>query len=671
TCAACLREMRDPADRRYRYPFINCTHCGPRFSIIRAIPYDRANTSMQAFTMCEACQQEYQNPADRRFHAQPLACPMCGPGVWLENAAAEKIPLEGHQDAIALASALLKQGAIVAIKGLGGFHLACDASNEAAVKRLRQRKQRPEKPFALMVRNGEIASNYVHLTLNANALLHSAAAPIVVLKSRHAPELATAVAPAQNYLGLMLPYTPLHHLLLESWNTPLVMTSGNRSGEVQCISNDEARIQLNDIADYFLLHDREIINRLDDSVVQFMDDQAQWLRCARGVTPAPIALPPGFENAPPLLALGGELKNTFCLIADGKAIYSHHQGDLEDASVYYSYRNAINRFEKLYHHAPALIAIDQHPDYLSSKLGWQISQQKNIPLFNVQHHHAHIAACLLEYGIPRDAAPVLGIALDGLGYGAEGELWGGEFILADYRHSQRLARLQPVALPGGARAMKEPWRNAVASLHQAFCWREIATRYPQLEFFQSLEEKPVETLVQMLDQNINSPPASSAGRLFDAVAAVLGICEHRISYEGQAAILLEQCAESAWDNAQAYPFEIKFNKTLNLHEIIWNSFWAALLNDLNNEKTIALIAANFHKTLVAALASVVDLLQTKHAFCCVALTGGVLQNRLVASGLIKVLTEKGVSVLLPRRMPANDGGIALGQAMIALAHYSN
>ncbi len=483
SCPACLAEVRDPADRRHRYAFANCTHCGPRLSIVEAIPYDRANTSMAAFTMCAACRAEYDDPADRRFHAQPNACPACGPRLWLESAGA------AGADPIAAAQGLLAAGEIVAVKGIGGFHLAVDAGNAEAVQRLRARKRRYAKPFALMARDLAMVRRYCTVSDAEEALLESAAAPIVILAADGRQQVAAGVAPGQRTLGFMLPYTPLHHLLLEGLGRPIVLTSGNLSEEPQCTGNDEARAKLGALADHLLLHDRAIVSRLDDSVARVMDGAPRLLRRARGYAPAPLRLPAGLAGAPPLLAMGGELKSTFCLVQDGKAVLSQHLGDLEDAPTFADYRRSLDLYRRLLQHRPALIAVDRHPDYLSTKLGRQIAEEEGLPVVAVQHHHAHIAACLADNGVPLDAAPVLGIALDGLGHGEDGTIWGGEFLLADYRGFTRLAHLRPVPLPGGAQAIREPWRNTYAQIRASIGWRGFAREHAQLELYADLQRR--------------------------------------------------------------------------------------------------------------------------------------------------------------------------------------
>lgn len=421
SCTACLEEILDPSNRRYRYPFTNCTHCGPRLSIINKIPYDRSNTAMAVFIQCPTCQAEYDNPADRRFHAQANACPVCGPKLWLEDHTGKQ--QEPGLDAIALSAELLRQGYILAIKGIGGFHLACDASNELTVSTLRKRKQRNAKPFAIMGRNIAMLSKYVELSSLEQRLLGDPAAPIVIVK-KQGQALANAVAPGENNLGCMLPYTPLHHCLMLSVDTPIVLTSGNCCEEPQCITNEDARERLAGITDYWLLHDRDIVHRLDDSVLRVIDDQPRLLRRARGFSPQPLDLPVGFKRIPQVLAMGGELKNTFCLIKDSQAILSPHIGDLENAQVQANYRHLVNEYQKLFDFQPELITIDLHPNYLSSQYGRELAAKQGLILMTAQHHHAHVAACMAEYGLAIDSGPVLGIAMDGLGLGADGQLWG-------------------------------------------------------------------------------------------------------------------------------------------------------------------------------------------------------------------------------------------------------
>ncbi|WP_397448606.1 carbamoyltransferase HypF [Pseudomonas sp. NA-150] len=666
TCAACLSDVRNPANRRHGYAFTNCTHCGPRMSIIRAIPYDRDTTSMGAFVMCPACLAEYQDPADRRFHAQPNACPDCGPHLWLEAAPGESVDCSG--DPITATRRLLQAGYIVAIKGIGGVHLACDASNAGAVDRLRQRKRRAHKPFALMARDTLMIRRYCNPNPAETALLQQPAAPIVLLTIEGPERLADGVAPRQSCYGFMLPYSPLHHLLMDGLDAPIVLTSGNRSEEPQCIGNDEARERLGEIADALLLHDREIVNRLDDSVSRLMLDAPVLLRRARGYAPTPLKLPAGFRAAPAILALGGELKNSFCLIKDGQALLSPHLGDLAHATANIAYRQTLALYQRLFEHHPQVLAIDCHPEYLTSKIGAEWATTQHLALIEVQHHHAHIAACLADNGIDLDSPPVLGIALDGTGYGDDGTLWGGEFLLADYRGYRRLASLSPVALPGGERAIQQPWRMAFAHLRRLSDWQTLEAEFGELPYFRALADKPLATLDGMLGSGFNSPVSSSCGRLFDAVAAAIGVCQE-ITYEGQAAIELEAASDtSALRDNQGYAFAIVTNDGL-LH-LEPAPMWLALLNDLRAGTTPGVIAARFHVGLAQALVQMVEHLTQQHGDCWagrIALSGGVLQNAVLNAELVPRLEALGLQVLRHVSVPANDGGLSLGQAAIAAA----
>lgn len=666
TCPACLAEVLDPANRRYRYPFTNCTHCGPRLSIVHAIPYDRATTSMVAFPMCEDCRAEYENPADRRFHAEPNACPVCGPRTWLEDASGKSVTPESGEDPVAAAARLIGQGYIVAIKGIGGFHLACDAGNSTTVSRLRERKQRYHKPFALMARDVAMASAHAHVSDVEAALLHSPAAPIIVLEVRADRQaLAPAIATGQSSLGFMLPYTPLHHLLMRDVERPIVLTSGNRSEEPQCVENGEARRRLAGIADFWLMHDRDIVNRLDDSVARVVLGAPSLLRRARGYAPAPLRTPDGFDASPRVLALGAELKSTFCMLGGGRATLSQHIGDLEDAATHNDYRDVLRLYHRIFSFAPDVIAVDRHPDYLSTQWGHALAHEAGARLVAVQHHHAHIAAALGEHGVPIETAPALGIVLDGIGLGENGELWGGEFLLADYRGFERLARFAPVPLAGGARAMREPWRNAFAHLDQFVGWEGVAARYAELEVVRLLRQKPLATLARVIESGINAPRASSAGRLFDAAAAMLGISPEVTSYEGQAACELEALATTRFfDDSVGYPTELAPGALPTLQ---WGPLWGALLEDLANGTDRAVIAARFHRGVIAGLVTTAWKLVNSRRIDTVVLSGGVFQNRLLLEGVGAALAQSGVKVLVPRSLPANDGGLAVGQALIAAA----
>ena len=670
TCPQCQQEIFDPFSRFYRYPFTNCTNCGPRLSIIRAVPYDRSNTSMSAFAICSECAKEYHDVENRRFHAQPVACHACGPSAWLERVDGKSVTASMFSmlDDVDAVCTLLQKGEIVAIKGLGGIHLACDATQETAVQKLRQRKKRYHKPFALMARDIEVIEEYCTINTKEKELLTSSAAPIVLLQAT-GKKVAPSIALGQNTLGFMLPYTPLHHLILRRMNRPIVLTSGNIADEPQCIDNDEAREKLGTIADYFLFHNREIINRVDDSVVRVIGDKVQIIRRARGYAPAPISLPPGFDNVPQILAMGSELKNTFCLLHQGEAILSQHLGDLENAAAFNAYEDTLNLYLNLFEHKPKVIAIDKHPEYLSSKLGKKIADANQIKIHQIQHHHAHIAACMVENGIPLDAPPVLGIALDGLGYGDDGTLWGGEFLLADYRKFQRLATFKPVAMIGGEQAIYQPWRNTYAQLIAANLWDDCQEEYADLEIVKFLKNKPLKLLNQLIEKKINSPSASSVGRLFDAVAAAIGIYRDECSYEGQAAIALEAIVDvSSLNNdkeALIYPFSFSFSDSI--YCIDSRPMWQALLYDLQQQIPQPVIAAKFHKGLANAIVEMVKHLRQENPIHQVALTGGVFQNCILLQQVSKRLEILGIKVLTHSLVPANDGGLSLGQAVIAAA----
>ncbi len=683
TCPQCQAEIFDPFSRWYRYPFTNCTHCGPRLSIIRAIPYDRHQTSMAAFAMCSDCTKEYKDVENRRFHAQPIACHICGPKVTLERADGQPITASmfSMMDDVDAVCTLLQKGEIVAIKGLGGIHLACDATQETAVQKLRQRKGRYHKPFALMARDIAIIEEYCNLTTKEKELLESPAAPIVLLQqkiirvhlrlSTVKNSIAPSVAPRQNTLGFILPYTPLHHLILKRMNRPIVFTSGNLSDEPQCIDNDEARDKLGKIADYFFLHNREIVNRVDDSVVRVIGEQVQIIRRARGYAPAPIKLPSGFNSVPQILAMGGELKNTFCLLRNGEAILSQHLGDLENAAAFKAYQDTLTLYLNLFDHQPEAIAIDLHPEYLSTKLGKELAatQQYSHKLHHIQHHHAHIAACMAENGIPLNSTPVLGIALDGLGYGEDGTLWGGEFLLADYRSFRRLATFKPVAMIGGLQAIKQPWRNTYAQLISAFTWDNLENKYSDLELFTFLKQKPLNLLNQLIDKRINSPLTSSVGRLFDAVAAAIGICRQECSYEGQAAIemeaLVDQDILSHHKETLIYPFNI--NILDSIYCIDPRPMWQALLDDLQQQIPQSIIAAKFHQSLADIIVKIVGHICKENDTNQVFLTGGVFQNCILLQIVSSRLQALGLNVFTHSLVPPNDGGLSLGQAVIAAA----
>ena len=642
TCPDCAAEIR-AVGRRQGYGFANCTHCGPRFSILRGLPYDRAQTSMAAFALCPDCQAEYDDPGDRRFHAQPVACPACGPRLWFEGAGGEGTGGEGGEDPLARAVDLLQRGGILAIKGLGGFHLACDARDPEALALLRARKARPAKPFALM---GPLAAleDLAELTEADRVALQDPSAPILLVPSRRT--LPEAVAPGMAQLGVMLPYTPLHHLLLDRFGGVLVMTSANPSGAPQVVALEEARRELAGIADGFLMHDRAIARRLDDSVLR--SDPPQVLRRARGLVPGTLPLPEGFGGAPQILALGGQMKAAICLIKSGQAMLGHHLGDLDDARTAEDFARAVRDYRQLFDHHPALVAVDAHPGYRASREG----QAMGLPLVEVWHHHAHLASCLAEALWPRDGAKVAGIVLDGLGLGPDGTLWGGEVLLGDYRAAERRFWLRPAPLPGGDGAAREPWRNALARLDQAGLQAWADGLFPGA---------PRAVLRQAMARGINAPLSSSAGRLFDAVAAVLGLCPERQSYEGEAAMRLEaMAAGEAEAGHPGYALARSEGGAIDPAPL-----WHEMAADLRAGLAPGRIARRFHRGLARAFAEAARALVESGAAKAVALSGGCFQNGLLTREVLAAL--EGLSVLQHHQIPANDGGLALGQALVAAA----
>lgn len=678
-CAACAAEVLDPFARRYRYPFTNCTHCGPRLTIVKGVPYDRASTTMAPFSFCADCAAEYGDPADRRFHAEPIACHACGPKARLIRFDGRAASYEQHSmlDDVDAAMSLIQKGEIVAIKALGGYQLACDATRADAVDRLRQLKRRERKPFALMARDMEVIREYCVVSPGEEQALRSAAAPIVLLDASGPQHLPESVAPGMSTLGFMLPSTPLHVLLFRRMGRPVVMTSGNLSDEPQVTDDAEAAASLESIAPFALVHDRDIANRVDDSVMRLAAGKIRVLRRARGHAPASIRLPRGFEPSPQILAFGPETKATFCLVKDGRTVLSQHQGDLEDAATLDDYRKNLALFCDLFDHRPDALACDMHPEYVSSKLARQRAHSQGLPLFEVQHHHAHIAACLAENDRPLDAPAVLGIALDGLGLGAAGEIWGGEFMLADYRGFDRLGTLKPVMMPGGAQASREPWRNLYAHLMAEMSWTQLAMNFSELDVFQSLAGKPRATLDAMIKGGVNSAPASSCGRLFDAVAAALGICFERQAYEGEAAMRLEAivCPKAMAEEGEelAYPLTIPNLKGSALPYIEPLAMWNALLGDLVLHTPAGVMAARFHKGLAKTLAAMTLKLSRRDneqgpGFDTVVLSGGCFQNRILLEETLRRLEQMDFKVLTHAEVPAGDGAVALGQAVVAAAH---
>ena len=668
TCPECLRELFDPADRRYGYPFTNCTNCGPRFTIIEDIPYDRPKTTMREFQMCPQCQAEYENPAHRRFHTQPNACPVCGPHLWLVDragtvAATSIGPGEAKTtkvvttdlDVIRQAARLIQQGAILALKGLGGFHLACDATNPDAVRCLRERKHRPFKPFAVMVATPDEVERHCAVTAAEASLLTSPPSPIVLLRWRDSSTIVRDVAPNNLYLGVMLPYTPLHHLLLREVGRPLVMTSGNLSEEPIARDNDEALRRLAPLADAYLLHNRGIHARYDDSV-SFVParDQPQPVRRARGYAPQPVRLSFPLQR---ILACGAELKNTFCLTRDRYALVSQHIGDLENLETLEHFEAAVRLYEYLFRSSPAAIACDLHPDYLATRYGQKRAQELGLPLYSIQHHHAHIASCLADNDWAPAAGPVIGVAMDGTGLGSDGHIWGGEFLVAGYRSFERRGHLQYLPLPGGDAATRNPYRIALAYLYR--CLGEI----PALPFLAAVPPEEIQVVRKMLDQGINTPLTSSCGRLFDAVSALLGVCL-QASYEAQAAIELEMSVGDVLrEGLQPYPFSIETDG--GAHVVRLEPLMAALVRDLQSGVPVPAISAAFHRTVAEIIGQMCRLIRREQGLNTTALSGGCLQNRQLLRLTVEELRVRGFQILLHRQVPCNDGGLSLGQAVIA------
>ena len=648
TCPACVEDLFNPENRRYHYPFTNCTHCGPRFTIIKKIPYDRKNTSMSDFPFCPDCEHEYKNPADRRFHAQPNACPVCGPHIWLQDTEHQ---LATHQTALKQTALLLKEGKILAIKGIGGFHLACDAQNFDAVQLLRDRKHRPSKPLAVMVPSLDFLQN---LTETEIKLLTSTAAPIVLLQKNKVSNLAKNIAPNLNEIGVMLPSNPLQHLLLREINQPLVMTSANPSGEPPVLDNESAVKKLNNLADFYLCHNRDILQRADDSLVRASFDGVETLRRARGDVPDAILLKT--ENIKNILALGSDLKNTFCLLKHDKAVVSQHIGDTANELVQQQLENNIDLFCQIYQFKPDLIAVDAHSGYFSSKTGKNLAKKLSVPYVEVLHHHSHIAAVLTEHHCHEK---VIGLALDGIGMGANGQLWGGECLLVDGEQSQHLGGLPAVALPGGDLAATQPWRNWLAHL-QKFVpnWRDIAAK--------TCSELPWEPLSNAIERNLNSPLISSAGRLFDAVAYGLGIVGDKLSWEGEAACYLEALAtQSDFIKDEKSAVNIQVKMPIKNNQLDLATFWQNWLDYDDSKENKAFV---FHYALAKGFAELACQQAKRHNCKTIVLSGGVMHNQLLRRLLKQALAE--FNVLSAHQYPMGDGGLSLGQAMIA-ARLSN
>lgn len=645
-CADCLKELFDPTDRRYRYPFINCTNCGPRYTIIDHIPYDRPNTSMRKFKMCRSCQSEYDDPGNRRFHAQPNACAACGPRVTLYDRAGKKVDTPNP---VKHAAALIKAGYLLAVKGLGGFHIAADAENNEAVTRLRQRKLREEKPLALMSTDLSDIAVYAYIDAEEENLLTSPQRPIVLLRKRIPNPLSQEVSPRNKYFGAMLPYTPLHYLILSCGFTALVMTSGNRSEEPIAIDNDDAFARLADIADYFLTHDREIYLRSDDSIVKRTGGVTRFIRRSRGFVPVPVFLK---SRVPPVLACGAEQKNTVCLTKGNQAFLSQHIGDLENLPAYDFFKLTIAHMQRILDIHPQILVCDLHPDYLSTR--YVLEQEKGQKL-QVQHHHAHVVSCMAENGL---AGEVIGLAFDGTGYGTDGSIWGGEILIAGPAGFRRVASLSPVPLPAGASAIKEPWKMAVSYLYDSF---GDALWDLDLPLFKEIDAKRIARIIEMISKKINSPATSSLGRLFDGVATIAGIRTH-VFFEGQAAMELEMAAGETLPAFYDYEW-----KSEEIYKVMVQPLIRAVVRDVQAGVALAEISARFHLTLIRLFADLCGAIRADSGLNRVALSGGVFQNAILLSGLGQALSNKGFDVYSHRQVPANDGGISLGQAVIAAA----
>ncbi len=657
TCADCLRELHDPADRRHGYPFLNCTNCGPRYTIVRAVPYDRSRTTMADFPMCAACQAEYDDPADRRFHAEPVCCPACGPRLRLVDRDGRALP----GDPVVAAATLLRHGGVLAVKGLGGYHLAADARQEPAVAALRARKHREHRPFALMAPDLAAVRELCDVGPTELALLTSAARPIVLLRRRVAGErvVAASVAPGSSTLGVMLPYTPLHGLLLEEFGGPLVMTSGNASDEPIAFRDDDAAQRLRDIADAALVHDRAIRTRVDDSVVTVVGGRVLPVRRSRGYVPHPVTLP--IEPPAPVLACGSSLKNTFCITRGPHAFVSHHVGDLDDFATLQSYVDGIAHLTRLLDVDPRVVAHDLHPDYPSTRYATDLVDERpdDLRLVAVQHHHAHIASCLADNGV---AGPAIGVAFDGVGLGTDGTAWGGEFLVADLTTFTRVAHLAAVGMPGGDTAVRQPWRMALAHLEAAYdgapppgldVARRQGGRWDQVR--------------SVMRAGVNSPLTTSAGRLFDAVSALLGVRDV-VGYEGQAAIDLQHVADPA--ESGTYPVRIGTGPVAGVAVVEVADLVRALTDDLVRRIPVPVLGARFHNALADVVAGVCGRQRDAHGLSTVALSGGVFQNALLVERCLERLEAAGFTVLTHRQVPPNDGGLSLGQAAVAAARLT-
>ena len=704
-CSECLAELNDTADRRYEYPFINCTNCGPRFTIIKDIPYDRPQTSMKVFEMCPDCQKEYDNPIDRRFHAQPNACPVCGPKIFLTDNHGIKID-SNPKNILNKTADLLQKGKIIAIKGLGGFHLAVDANNDNAVCKLRKKKQRPYKPFALMAQSVSELLNYVHVSNKEKELLNSFHRPIVLLTKRKTTEdcsLSPAIAPLNTCFGVMLPYTPLHYLLLKKGPNILVMTSGNKPGEPLSIDNKDALDNFSHIADFFLFHDRDIYFRADDSIVRIQAGHSKFFRRSRGYAPLPLELDTVIDkNLPSILGCGADMKNTICITKESKVFLSQHIGGIHDQKVYDFYIKSINHLKKILAVEPKIIACDMHPDYMSTR-EWDISPtntdtrapdltMEKTQKFAIQHHHAHAVSCMAENHLTKK---VIAITLDGTGYGTDGHIWGGEILICTHKKFKRKAQLSYMPMPGGDKVVLEPWRMAASVLFKAFGkdFMDLDIRY-----IREMDIKKLRFIVQMIEKNLNSPYTSSAGRLFDAMSSLLCL-RHVISYESQAAMELEAVAtdisscsvpgsssDSVSGSKQQYaekPYTFSIIEKQNIpnsdkyFEIDFIPCIHEIVDDLmnknsNHDKTFNnIISQKFHKTMVAAFVDAAKKIAMEAGIDKIVLSGGVFNNDLILTGMIKMLEQSNLKVFSHSKVPTGDGGICLGQVVSAAAHLKS
>lgn len=660
TCEDCRKDFTDPHNRRYQYPFTNCTNCGPRYSIIQKVPYDRPATTMAKFLMCAACRAEYEDPRSRRFHAQPNACPECGPGLELVTCDSEVMAqprtfdgsLQACSEILKETRRQLREGGIVAIKGLGGFHLACDAENDVAVRRLRERKRRSDKPFALMARDLDAAEKICLLSDADRKALISARRPIVILPRRPGTQISFAVAPNNTTLGVMLPYTPLHHMLFADEQgapefTALVMTSGNLSEEPIVMSNEAARPGLHSLADIFLFHNRDIHTRVDDSIVRVFEGKERLLRRARGYAPHAIDLDEPLES---VLGCGAELKSTFCLTTGHYAILSQHLGDLENYETLEFFEETLAKLKRLFHVEPRTVAYDLHPQYLSTRLALEMPGVERI---GVQHHHAHIASCMAENHLRQR---VMGVALDGTGYGTDGKIWGGEFLVAGRAGFERRAHFRYVPLPGGDAAVRQPWRPALSHLLDAFGEGNLPQGLPM---WRDIPNKNIELVQTMIQRGVNTVLTSSCGRLFDAVASILGL-RHEINFEGQAAMELEAVVSGGVEGS--YPFEIGSDDPWSIDT---RPMIEAIVRETLARASAGTIAAKFHNTLAEIIVEVSNRVRREAGLNQVCLSGGTFQNMTLLERAVRRLRQSGFEVFLHAQVPPNDGGIALGQAVIA------